>query len=166
MLMNKDEQKTQAGDSRVRGYAKTLAVLGAIMLMLFFMSGMGRKLVQKETEKTETTNAAAAVVPAAAALNVQVGRKVSLVLEGNPTTGYLWQLEPALPAGSPVQVELSVVTNCEENCCGFPTPTTLTMAGVKPGTQLVRVVYARPWEKGKAPAQEKCFAVTVLPAEK
>jgi predicted secreted protein len=65
-----------------------------------------------------------------------------------------------------VQVELSVVSNCEENCCGFPTPTTLAMTGVKPGTQLVRVVYARPWEKGKAPAQEKRFAVTVLPAEK
>ena len=65
MLMNKDEQKTQAEGSRVRGYAKTLAVLGAIMLMLFFMSGMGRKLVQKEAEKPETTNAAAEVVPAA-----------------------------------------------------------------------------------------------------
>ena len=102
----------------------------------------------------------------AAPLNLRVGQKLALVLDGNPTTGYIWQLKPALPAGSPVQVELSLVRNEEENCCGFPTPTTLTMAGVKPGTQLVRVVYARPWEKGKAPAQEKCFAVTVLPAEK
>lgn len=102
----------------------------------------------------------------AAPLNLRVGQKVSLVLDGNPTTGYIWQLKPALPAGSPVQVELSLVRNEEENCCGFPTPTTLTMTGVKPGTQLVRVVYARPWEKGKAPAQEKRFAVTVLPAEK
>ncbi|MBQ5666441.1 MAG: protease inhibitor I42 family protein [Akkermansia sp.] len=102
----------------------------------------------------------------AAPLNLRVGQKVSLVLDGNPTTGYIWQLKPALPAGSPVQVELSLVRNEEENCCGFPTPTTLTMTGVKPGTQLVRVVYARPWEKGKAPVQEKRFAVTVLPAEK
>ena len=102
----------------------------------------------------------------AAPLNLRVGQKLALVLDGNPTTGYIWQLKPALPAGSPVQVELSLVRNEEENCCGFPTPTTLTMTGVKPGTQLVRVVYARPWEKGKAPAQEKCFAVTVLPAEK
>jgi inhibitor of cysteine peptidase len=102
----------------------------------------------------------------AAPLNLRVGQKLALVLDGNPTTGYIWQLKPALPAGSPVQVELSLVRNEEENCCGFPTPTTLTMTGVKPGTQLVRVVYARPWEKGKAPAQEKRFAVTVLPAEK
>lgn len=102
----------------------------------------------------------------AAPLSLRVGQKLALVLDGNPTTGYIWQLKPALPAGSPVQVELSLVRNEEENCCGFPTPTTLTMTGVKPGTQLVRVVYARPWEKGKAPAQEKCFAVTVLPAEK
>ncbi|MBR5330390.1 MAG: protease inhibitor I42 family protein [Akkermansia sp.] len=102
----------------------------------------------------------------AAPLNLRVGQKLALVLDGNPTTGYIWQLKPALPAGSPVQVELSLVRNEEENCCGFPTPTTLTMTGVKPGTQQVRVVYARPWEKGKAPAQEKCFAVTVLPAEK
>jgi inhibitor of cysteine peptidase len=102
----------------------------------------------------------------AAPLNLRVGQKLALVLDGNPTTGYIWQLKPALPAGSPVQVELSLVRNEEENCCGFPTPTTLTMTGVKPGTQLVRVVYARPWEKGKAPVQEKRFAVTVLPAEK
>lgn len=102
----------------------------------------------------------------AAPLNLRVGQKLALVLDGNPTTGYIWQLKPALPAGSPVQVELSLVRNEEENCCGFPTPTTLTMTGVKPGTQMVRVVYARPWEKGKAPAQEKRFAVTVLPAEK
>ena len=101
----------------------------------------------------------------AAPLNLRVGQKLALVLDGNPTTGYIWQLKPALPAGSPVQVELSLVRNEEENCCGFPTPTTLTMTGVKPGTQLVRVVYARPWEKGKAPVQEKRFAVTVLPAE-
>lgn len=102
----------------------------------------------------------------AAPLNLRVGQKLALVLDGNPTTGYIWQLKPALPAGSPVQVELSLVRNEEENCCGFPTPTTLTMTGVKPGTQLVRVVYARPWEKGKAPVQEKRFAVTVLPAQK
>lgn len=102
----------------------------------------------------------------AAPLNLRVGQKLALVLDGNPTTGYIWQLKPALPAGSPVQVDLSLVRNEEENCCGFPTPTTLTMTGVKPGTQLVRVVYARPWEKGKAPVQEKRFAVTVLPAQK
>lgn len=102
----------------------------------------------------------------AAPLNLRVGQKLALVLDGNPTTGYIWQLKPALPAGTPVKVELSIAGDCEDNCCGFPTPTTLTMTGVKPGTQLVRVVYARPWEKGKAPAQEKCFAVTVLPAEK
>ena len=108
----------------------------------------------------------AAAAKPAAPLNLRVGQKLALVLDGNPTTGYIWQLKPALPAGSPVQVELSLVRNEEENCCGFPTPTTLTMTGVKPGTQLVRVVYARPWEKGKAPAQEKRFAVTVLPAEK
>lgn len=163
--MNKEHQETNAGDSRARGYAKTLAVLGAIMLMLFFMSGMGRNLVQRETEKPEETSVAAGILPSAAALNMRVGQKLSLVLEGNPTTGYLWQLDPALPVESPVQVELSIASNCEENCCGFPTPTTLTMTGAKPGTQLVRVVYARPWEKGKAPAQEKCFAVTVQPAK-
>ena len=106
-------------------------------------------------------NAAEAPVP----VNLQVGQKVTVLLDGNPTTGFIWRQAETLPADAPVTVDLRCVTQEEGGmCCGFPTPTSLTITAVKPGTQVVRVVYARPWEKGKAPLREKSFAVKVTPA--
>lgn len=100
-------------------------------------------------------------------INLQVGQKTSLVLDGNPTTGYIWQTSPALPADSPVEVQLSYLSKADADmCCGFPTPTTVTITGLKPGTQVVRLVYARPWEKKKAPAKTECFQVIVNAAQK
>lgn len=100
-------------------------------------------------------------------VNLQVGQKVTVLLEGNPTTGFIWRQAGALPANAPVTVDLRcAATENGGMCCGFPTPTSLTITAVKPGTQVVRVVYARPWEKGKAPAREQSFSVTVTPATK
>ncbi len=100
-------------------------------------------------------------------VNLQVGQKIAIVLEGNPTTGYLWQEADSLPADSPVKVSLTCVAPEDAGmCCGFPTPTTLTITAVKPGTQVVRLVYARPWEKKKAPAKTESFKVIVSPAQK
>jgi predicted secreted protein len=100
-------------------------------------------------------------------VNLQVGQKTSLVLDGNPTTGYIWQTSPALPADSPVEVQLSYLSKADADmCCGFPTPTTVTITALKPGTQVVRLVYARPWEKKKAPAKTESFKVIVSPAQK
>lgn len=98
-------------------------------------------------------------------VNLQVGQKVIIMLEGNPTTGFLWALAGEMPAGSAVSVNLS----CEPEpgdmfLCGAPMPTRLTIAGVKPGKAEVQVVYRRPWEKDKAPAREQRFQVTVTPA--
>lgn len=118
--------------------------------------------------------AMAAAVPVLAAqaevaptpVNLQVGQKIAIVLEGNPTTGYLWQEADSLPADSPVKVSLTCVAPEDAGmCCGFPTPTTLTITAVKPGTQVVRVIYSRPWEKDTPPARTECFAVTVKPAQ-
>jgi predicted secreted protein len=119
--------------------------------------------------------AAMAAVPALATqvevlptpINLQVGQKTSLVLDGNPTTGYIWQTSPALPADSPVEVQLSYLSKADADmCCGFPTPTTVTITALKPGTQVVRLVYARPWEKKKAPAKTESFKVIISPAQK
>ena len=98
-------------------------------------------------------------------VNLQVGQKVTVLLDGNPTTGFIWRQAETLPEDAPVTVDLRCAAREEGGmCCGFPTPTSLTITAVKPGTQVVRVVYARPWEKGKAPLREKSFAVKVTPA--
>lgn len=100
-------------------------------------------------------------------VNLQVGQKVSVLLDGNPTTGFCWMLAEELPADSPVQVELSLVKRTGDGIsCGAPTPTCLTICGVKPGKSTVSVVYRRPWEKGRPNLKEKRFSVTVSPAGK
>ncbi len=107
---------------------------------------------------------AAEAEPALAPVSLQVGQQFTVMLESNAGTGYIWQVaEPA--AGSKViNVELFGTAPQDSFCCGFPVPVTLTITGEKPGTEIVRVIYARPWEKGKAPAREMRFQVKVSAA--
>lgn len=100
-------------------------------------------------------------------VNLQVGQKVSVLLNGNPTTGFSWMLAEALPACSPVKAELSLVARTGDGIsCGAPTPTCLTICGVKPGKATVQVVYRRPWEKDRLNEKKKSFSVKVSPAGK
>ena len=118
--------------------------------------------------------AAMAVLPLMAAevpnppapVNLQVGQKTTVMLDSNAGTGYVWQLADELPADAPVRVSLfGAVQETDSFCCGFPVPVTLTITGQKPGKALVRVVYVRPWEKGKAPAKQEVFKVRVTAPE-
>ena len=103
-------------------------------------------------------------VPAPVAL--QVGQKCTMMLNSNAGTGYTWQVAEPVASNKVVKVELFGTAPEDSFCCGFPVPVTLTITGQKPGKALVRVVYVRPWEKGKAPAREQSFSVTVSPAAK
>lgn len=109
---------------------------------------------------------AAETAPAPIPVNLKVGEQISVMLNGNPTTGYIWQVDGKISTKSPVQVELTnAALENDSFCCGFPVPTTLTITGRRAGKATVRVVYARPWEKGKAPADTKTFSVKVSAAE-
>ena len=108
---------------------------------------------------------AAAAEPAPIPVNLKVGEQISVMLNGNPTTGYVWTL-----AGKSNHIIVSAELTCpaQENggfCCGFPSPTTLTITALSPGKKVVRVYYARPWEKNKPAADIKTFFVTVTPAD-
>lgn len=102
-----------------------------------------------------------AAEPECMSLQMEVGQTRRVLLDGNATTGYMWKLAKELPAESPVCVSLGGMERDDTMCCGAPTPVTLTMTGMKPGKAVVHLVYARPWEKGKAPAREAVFTVTV-----
>lgn len=94
-------------------------------------------------------------------VKLQVGQSMTVMLNSNASTGYMWKLANPLPAGAPVEVSLFGAAPDDALCCGFPVPVSLTINAVKPGRQQVRVVYARPWEKDKAPAKELIYNVTV-----
>jgi inhibitor of cysteine peptidase len=74
------------------------------------------------------------------------GDRLSISLGGNPTTGYSWQVaavdEPPLGGGGSF---------------------TFGFQAVAAGSTALRLVYRRPWEKRRRPAQTFAVAVTVEP---
>ena len=90
----------------------------------------------------------AAAVPAAT--QVAPGDRFDLRLEANPSTGYAWSLGKPLdaaPGGAPP-------------LAGQGGNEIWTFEAVAPGRTTISMFYARPWEKGVAPA--KIVAHTVL----
>lgn len=113
--------------------------------------------------------AAVAAVPMVQAAHVQdvraelkVGETQVLELEGNPTTGFSWALAEPLPADSPVHVTIAYeAADSPRGLVGRGGVFKVRYTGVAPGTATVVLVYARPWEKGKAPHMKTNLTVTV-----
>ena len=90
-----------------------------------------------------------------------VGGTMNMRLHGNPTTGYVWQVVECSPE---VEVELGLAAdeNADaEPVCGRPVDTTVKVTGKSAGNAVVKLVYSRPWEKGKAPHSTCVLNITV-----
>ena len=102
------------------------------------------------------------VAPAFAAednVELAVGQSKSINLTGNPTTGYMWSVAEAPDA---VQVEVNIyAAGSEPRMVGCPRQIVVTVTGVKPGQGVIKLVYARPWEKDKAPLETLHINVNV-----
>ena len=105
-------------------------------------------------------------------VEMQVGETVSVILDGNPTTGYTWELVEPIPAMSPVFVSVNLLeekerectaAESENPCCGAPRPTSVKMTGVHAGHLRFSVQYHRAWEQGVPPMRVQTFVVTVHP---
>lgn len=112
---------------------------------------------------TALVGMAVLAAPAVAAdfhrMELTVGQKVEIVLPGNPTTGYVWSVAETTDA---VKVEVNLVANtAPRGMVGTPRETVVTVTAVQAGQGEVKLVYARPWEKGKAPADTCHINVTV-----
>ena len=96
------------------------------------------------------------------AAELKVGETQVLELPGNPTTGYSWALAAPLPSDCPVSVAVDYeAAESPRGLVGRGGVFKVCYTGVKPGTATVELVYARPWEKGKAPLQKTNLIVTV-----
>ena len=96
------------------------------------------------------------------AAELKVGETQVLELPGNPTTGYSWILAAPLPSDCPVSVAVDYeAAESPRGLVGRGGVFKVCYTGVKPGTATVELVYARPWEKGKAPLQKTNLIVTV-----
>lgn len=92
-------------------------------------------------------------------VKLTVGQSHTVTLPGNPTTGYLWSVAEA-PDAVTVTLDMEEV-KAPRGMVGCPLATVVTIKAVKAGQGEVKLVYARPWEKGKAPAETHTIQVTV-----
>jgi len=91
-------------------------------------------------------------------IEVKKGQTVSVTLEGNPTTGYLWQV---------AKIDESVLKqtgdfdfDADSNLTGAGGKLTFHFETVGAGSTALQLVYKRPWEKDAKP--EKTFDVTIV----
>jgi inhibitor of cysteine peptidase len=93
-----------------------------------------------------------------------VGNILVVRLPGSPTTGYQWQVVPT----SAVAVRLTtqpqyIASPVAAGVMGGSGTFVFTFQAVQPGTGIVRLAYARPWEGNRAAADAFSLAVEVLP---
>jgi len=84
-------------------------------------------------------------------VEVYVGQKLELVIAGNPTTGYNWKVE-SLPEGLVQVGEVAYVADPADGPGGER----------RVGEGVVKLAYARPWEKDKPPIQTAEVRVRVI----
>lgn len=99
-------------------------------------------------------------------VEVYVGQKLELVIAGNPTTGYNWKVE-SLPEGLVQVGEVAYVADPAdgpggERRVGVGGRFMFTLVGDKPLEGVVKLAYARPWEKDKPPVQTAEVRVRVV----
>lgn len=106
--------------------------------------------------------------PLAVSVEVRVGEHASVLLNGNPTTGYLWEVADKQGDAATAETRILPPAQMKEDeppLCGGPAPTELTFTGVKPGKTTVTMEYKRPWEKDEPAQKSLKFEVIVHPAE-
>ena len=91
-------------------------------------------------------------------INLQIGQTLGITLAGNPSTGYTWEMEPV---EQPILSQVGEpVIQPSSNLIGAPALLSFTFKADANGTQLLRLIYHRPWEKDVPPVNS--FDVTVV----
>jgi inhibitor of cysteine peptidase len=91
-------------------------------------------------------------------VDVKSGDQIVITLEGNPSTGYTWEVND-LNTTILEQVGDTVFSSRNPGLVGSVGSLTITFKALKAGTATLTLVYHRPWETGVDPIDT--FAVTV-----
>lgn len=91
-------------------------------------------------------------------VEVRAGNQITIVLEGNPSTGYTWEAKD-LDASMFQQVGETEFKSGNPGLVGAGGTLTLTFKALKSGSATLTLVYHRPWETGVEP--QNIFVVTV-----
>ena len=80
-------------------------------------------------------------------------------LEGNMTTGYVWEIESF--NGSLLGKKQEFESDTRNKLVGAPGVQIFRFTGIKPGKTELKIVYHRPWETNVKPAKIFTLQVTV-----
>lgn len=92
-------------------------------------------------------------------VELAAGDLIVVTLEGNPSTGYTWEVQD-LDTSMFEMVGEPVFESSSPGLVGAGGTLTLTFKALQPGTATLNLVYHRPWETEVEPAD--AFSVTVV----
>ena len=118
-----------------------IAALIALLMTLSACSTAGVKLDEQHNGQSVEVNS---------------GDRISVTLEGNPTTGYSWELSEFDPAVVELVGEPDYKTDTK--MLGSGGTYTFTLKAVGSGATTVKLIYHRSWEDAEP---EKVFEVTL-----
>lgn len=94
-------------------------------------------------------------------VQARVGQPVIIRLPGTAGTGFSWQISSPLCDFLPLAFSQQLETS-KDGRVGGPSEWVFTFTADAPGTCAVTFQYARPWERGVAPAETRSLTVTVV----
>jgi inhibitor of cysteine peptidase len=92
-------------------------------------------------------------------VTLQKGQTLTIKLEGNPTTGYSWEVVES--EGAIVQQVGEPEFEADSDLLGAPGTQTLRFEAVETGQMELKLVYQRPWETDVEPLETFTVQVTV-----
>ena len=131
---------------------KSILLLSAILVFGLLATGCALKLKPAETQKVILD-----ADDAGRQVEIAKGQTLEITLEGNPTTGYMWEVEELderilIKVGEPE-------FKPQSDAIGAPGVLTLRFAAAGAGQTTLKLIYHRSWEKGVKPL--KTFTVSV-----
>jgi len=92
-------------------------------------------------------------------IEIKKGQPLAIALEGNPTTGYTWEVQEPLDEQVLRQVG-EAEFKPESDQIGAPGVLTFRFEAVNAGCTILQLVYHRPWEEDVEPLE--VFSVQVI----
>lgn len=130
----------------------------SLILASFFLSPLAFGSAAPSGQPSES-----AAESVTTAVTLPVSAVHTLILNGNPTTGFTWNV--ASQSSDAVRVETEVMAPAKEEggviFCGTPSPTKVTFTAEKPGEAVIVLEYKRAWETDTPAAKSIICEVTV-----
>ena len=99
--------------------------------------------------------------PAKSDYQVSINKTFEIELVSNPSTGYTWHWANEAKATKVRMVKSNYVSKSAPNLVGGGGVEQFTFKGVQKGTEIIELIYIRPWEKGAPPAKRVVYKVEV-----